>query len=70
MTKTQNICPNCGADVLKVRWDAGYQYCRKKECFDRLGRKAGVTMFETVPSPGEIDINPRELDEVDGQDSE
>lgn len=64
---TKHSCPNCGADVLSVRWNAGYQYCKSRECFESLGRKKHVTMFEKVPDPEEVDIDPQELDDVAGQ---
>ena len=67
MPKTKHSCPNCGASVLKVRWDAGYKYCKAPACFELLGRKAGVTMFDRPPQPGEIDLKPLELDDVDRQ---
>ena len=60
-------CPNCENNVPKIRWDAGYRYCKSSACFELLGRKKGVTMFETIPKPGEIDIDPLELDDVDRQ---
>lgn len=32
-----------------------------------LGRKKGVTMFDHPPKPGEVDLHPLELDEIEGQ---
>lgn len=61
---TKHTCPNCGDDVPSVRWRAGYEYCKSKECFESLGRKKHVTMFEKVPNPEEVDIDPQELDDV------
>ena len=63
----KNHCPNCGDGVDSERWNAGYEYCKKKECFDMLGRKKGVTMFDHPPKPGEVDLHPLELDEIEGQ---
>lgn len=58
-------CPNCGDGVVAERWKLGYQYCKRQECFEMLGRKAGVTMFDKPPRPGEIDLDPMELEGVD-----
>ena len=72
MPKTEHSCPNCGSPVWKVRWDSGYKYCKSKECFEQLGRKKGITMFDRPPAPGEIDLDPLELEGVDDfyQDSD
>jgi len=47
---------------LAARWDAGYHYCRSRECFEALGKK--VPLYEKPPQPGESDIDPFELDDV------
>jgi hypothetical protein len=62
--KAKYECPNCNDPVLAARWNAGYQYCMKKECFAALGRKSGVPLHETPPDPENIDITPYDLDEV------
>lgn len=65
MPKAKYSCPSCGDPILAVRWSAGYHYCKSKACFEKLGRKAGVTMFDHPPKPGEIDLDPMELSEID-----
>lgn len=57
-------CPNCGDPVLAVRWNAGYEYCKAKACFEALGRKKGVTMFDKPPDPETVDIDPYDLEDV------
>lgn len=61
---TKHKCPNCGDDVLAVRWNAGYRYCKKSECFAALGRKPGVPLHETPPDPETVDLDPYDLDDV------
>lgn len=61
----QNSCPNCGDSVLKARWDAGYKYCKKQECFERLGRKKGITMFDRPPDHDDVDVSTYDLDDID-----
>lgn len=72
MAKAKYSCPNCGEPVLAARWDAGYEYCKEKACFEQLGRRSGVSMFDHPPKPGEVDLDPMELEEVADlyQDSE
>ena len=65
--KTKFSCPNCGAPVLKVRWDAGYHYCKSARCFEALGRRDHIPLHETPPNPDEIDLDPYELDEIASQ---
>lgn len=66
MPKTKHSCPNCGADVVAARWNAGYEYCKASQCFEALGRRKDVPLYDKPPAPGEIDLDPSELDEVAG----
>lgn len=64
MAKTKHSCPNCGADVLKVRWDAGYRYCKARECFEALGRRDHVPTHEPPPDPDSVDVTLYDFDDV------
>jgi hypothetical protein len=64
MPNYKHHCPNCGDGVPAERWNLGYKYCKKDECFEQLGRKKGVTMFDRPPDPDTVDISPYDLDDV------
>lgn len=53
-------CPQCKSEVLAERWEAGYQYCKAKRCFEVLGRKAHVKVYQTAPE--ELDITVYDID--------
>lgn len=60
-------CPNCATPVLQERWDAGYRYCKSSRCFEALGRRRHVPLFEKLPNPEDVDLSPFELDDIQSQ---
>lgn len=60
MSKAKYTCPNCGSPVLKARWQAGYEYCKDRRCFEALGRR--VLTYEVPKADDEHTVY--DIDEV------